>query len=93
MEYVNLLKKILNITVISILLFFSISFLDFLTQIPPFKEERIDLKLGVPFTFFNELYLRDGFNHSWNLLNLINDCAIVWFGVIISSLIKSSSKK
>ncbi len=86
-------KKVLKVTVISILLFFSVSFLDFLSQIPPFKEERSDLKLGMPFTFFHELYLRDGFNHSWNLLNLINDCAIVWFGVMISYVIRSSSKR
>lgn len=67
--------------------FFSILFIDFLTQIPPFKQERFDLRIGFPFTYFYELYPSGGFNHAWNLINLFLDSFIVWLIILTVFLI------
>jgi len=73
-----MVRKILIATFLSILFFFSISFVDFLFQVPPFKEERFDLRIGFPFNYFHESYPRGGFNHGWNLINLVLDSFIIW---------------
>ncbi len=78
-------KKLTVGTLLSILVFFSISFVQFLIQIPPIKEYRADLKIGFPFNYFYELYLKDGLNHAWNPANLLLDCFIVW--LIVNGII------
>lgn len=85
-------KKVLVVTIISILIFFSVSFIDFLSQIPPLKEERFDLRIGVPFNYYYELYPWGGFNHGWNLINLVYDCIIIWSIVMLFSSMKIFKK-
>ncbi|MCO4293922.1 hypothetical protein NF867_13740 [Solitalea sp. MAHUQ-68] len=73
-----MIKRVILGTVLSILIFFSVSFVDFLTQLPPIKAYRADLRIGKPFNYFYEFYPRGGFNHGWNIANLILDSLITW---------------
>lgn len=84
-------KKLASGTLLSILVFFSISFVQFLIQIPPIKEHRTGLKIGFPFSYFYELYLKDGFYHAWNPVNLLLDCFIVW--LIVNGIILIIKRK
>ncbi len=88
----QLIKNILNGIGLSILTFFSISFIQFLIQIPPLKEFRTDLKIGFPFNYYYELYLRGVFNHGWNPLNLLLDCFIIWLIITGLTLIIKRNK-
>jgi hypothetical protein len=91
MTIVNVYKRIAIGTILSILVFFSISFVDFLAQIPPIVKERTDLNIGFPFTYFQESYPRGCYNYGWLLKSLINDCLITW--ILITGIYLILTKK
>lgn len=77
-------------TILSVLLFFSISFITFLTNVNPFhhyaQEELYHLEIGFPFTFYSEFLLNGGIvpNSQWAPMELFYDCLITW--VIVTGL-------
>jgi hypothetical protein len=82
------MKKAVYLTALSILIFFSISFVSILIKIPPFNPDPItDLKIGLPYQFYHQFVLSDGIRHSWNGNNLIKNCLIVWLTTVGIGLI------
>jgi len=78
----KLSKSILYGTILSILVFFSTSFLTLLFQInSPLNRlsEHSDLKIGFPLTYYHEFWLDGPFpNSGWRLGNLFWDCLLTW---------------
>jgi len=76
----NNLRVIVKGTLLSILLFFSISFLTVLSQLL-FTSEPYSLEIGFPFEYYRQFLLRgsDFLNTEWNRTNLWLDCFITWF--------------
>jgi len=76
-----MVKKLIKGTLLSILIFFSVSFLTVLFQInSPLNrfEERYDLRIGFPFEYYYEFIIDSNFNYGWNVENLIIDCFLIW---------------
>lgn len=75
-------KKLIKGTLLSILIFFSISFLTVLFQInSPLNriKDNYELKIGFPFEYYHEFWVDCPIpNSEWNVNNLILDIGIVW---------------
>lgn len=80
-------KTILLGTALSILVFFSISFLSILAQINPLyyykSTETYNLDIGFPLKFYGQFWLRGSEipNSSWHPINLFYDCVLTWLVV------------
>ena len=78
----NLPLQIFKGTILSILVFFSVSFLPFLYKISPLTrgEDSYKLDVGFPLKYYGQFQLRgnDFLNSGWNVKNLILDCLIYW---------------
>jgi len=80
----NRIRKLTGITFLSILFFFSISFVTFLCQINPlhyYKEnENYKLEIGFPFKYYYQFFVNDNKipNSGWIGKNLIYDCLLTW---------------
>ena len=74
-------------TLLSILVFFSISFITFLDNIGPLhyygRNEAYHLEIGFPFTYYYEFFLSGGItpNSGWNINHLFYNCLISWIVV------------
>lgn len=80
-----MIKKILLATILSILIFLSISFITVLLQInsPIHRYEFFEHKIGFPFKYYHEFMLDSPIpNSGWDISNLILDCAITWIVVV-----------
>lgn len=81
------LKVFFSATVLSVLVFFSISFVTVLTHILPFhyyrSNESYKLEIGFPFTFYEQFWLNGSNlpNSGWTLNNLFYDCLLTWLVV------------
>lgn len=86
-------------TILSILVFFSISFLDFLYDLDTFNPNaernvfRFDF--GVPFTYYSEQFIYPNELPSTysNLLNLLMDCILSWLLVTVPYVIYKVRKR
>jgi len=82
--------KITNIiigTLLSVLIFFSVSFITVLLQInsPIHRYEFLEHKIGFPFVYYHEFMVDCPIpNSGWNFNNLILDCVITW--IIVTGL-------
>ncbi len=87
-------------TLLSILIFFSTSFLTVLFQInSPLnrREGYSELNIGFPFKYYHEFIVDCPTpNYGWDANNLINDCILIWVLTIsvmmINKTIKTSSE-
>ena len=72
-------------TILSVLIFFSISFITILGQISPLhyykKSEAYELKLGFPFTYYNQFWVSGNNypNSGWKGDYLLYDGFLTWF--------------
>lgn len=77
-----MLKNLVKATILSIMIFFSISFLTVLFQInSPFNrmDKYYELKIGFPFEYYYEFFVEYPIpNSGWNANNLILDCVLTW---------------
>jgi len=92
---VNLWINILKGTVLSILIFLSISFLFVLYRISPITiGETYSLEIGFPFTYYEQFQLKGNtfINSSWNLNHLFWDCIITWV-IVCGSYVLIKIKK
>jgi len=85
----TLLRYLVLGTLVSILLFFSVSFVDILLQLSSPLHRYHDLfhhRFGFPFVFYEE-FLGDGFIHAgWRGHNLLLDIGIYWsFGMLLTT--------
>jgi hypothetical protein len=77
----DLLNYIIKGTVLSVLIFFSISFLFVLYRISPITVgDTYSLEIGFPFSYYEQFQLRGNpfVNSGWNLKHLFLDCVITW---------------
>jgi hypothetical protein len=77
-------KKFIIGTFLSILVFFSVSFLTILTQLnsPLKRYERFEHKIGFPYSYYHEFMVDCPIpNSGWNIKHLIFDCLITWMFV------------
>jgi len=93
-----MMKELIKGTLLSVLIFFSISFITVLTQInSPFHriEGNYKLSIGFPFEYYYEFLVElPTPNSGWNVDNLIIDCLITWLITIgIRVLIKKIKTK
>jgi hypothetical protein len=88
-----MVKKIIIGTILSILVFFSISFSTILLQInSPLNriEKFYELRIGFPLEYYHEFMLDCPIpNSGWNVQNLLIDCGIIWVMTIGIILIKT----
>ena len=77
------LKDILIGTALSILVFFSISFIYVLTSIGANQTDPFSLEIGFPYSYYNGFLLgsNDYLNFGWVLKNLFIDCFLTWIVV------------
>lgn len=71
-------------TLLSVLIFFSVSFVTVLTQInsPIHRYDRFEHEIGFPFTYYHEFMVDCPIpNSGWIIHNLILDCGITWITV------------
>ncbi len=88
-----MLRRLFTATLLSILLFFSTSFLTVLQQIPPIAAESTSrLKIGFPFVFYEQFQVRgnDFLNYGWNPDHLLLDCSLTW---ILTTIIYITIKR
>jgi len=90
-------RKILIGTVLSILIFFSISFLTILFQInSPLNEipnDYYEMEIGFPLVYYREFMVDSpSRNTAWNTKNLILDTGIIWILTISAILFFTKSK-
>jgi len=81
----NTTKRIFNGTILSILIFLSISFITVLLQLNSLLNRQIDSTLNIGFSFvYYKQFLVDPpiLNSGWNGRNLILDFIFVWFIVV-----------
>ena len=77
----RILVPFLKGTILSILVFFSISFLFVLYRISPITiGDTYSLEIGFPFRYYNQFQLSGSteLNSGWNVTNLLWDCLITW---------------
>lgn len=92
---VNITSIILKGTVLSIMVFFSISFLFVLYQISPMTMgNTYNLEIGFPYRYYEQFQLRGNpfVNSGWNLKNLFWDCLITWVIVCFPYVILKKRK-
>ena len=86
-------------TVLSILVFFSISFLDLLYDLDTFspyaQRGAFRFDFGVPFTYYSEefIYLNELRSTKSNTLNLLMDCVITWLLIALPYIIYKVRKR
>ncbi len=90
-------KEILKGTLLSMLIFFSTSFLTVLFQInSPLNrmKENYELKIGFPFEYYHEFWVDSPIpNSGWNLNNLILNYGITWIITIgVMLIIKKNGR-
>lgn len=90
-----MIRKLIYGTVLSILIFFSVSFLTVLSQLnTPLSRvgKNYKLSIGFPFEYYDQFLVNYTCLHtSWNIKNLILNCAITW-GLTILALMISRKK-
>ena len=89
-------KKILKGTILSVLVFLSISFLFVLYRITPITiGDTYSLEIGFPFTYYKQFQLSGSpyLNSSWHGRSLILDCLITWVVVCGFYILFSNKKK
>lgn len=89
-------KKLIKGTVLSILIFFSISFLTVLFQInSPLNriEGHYELSIGFPFEYYHEFMVDCPVpNSEWNIKNLILNCGLTWGMTMLFMRINNKNK-
>lgn len=86
-------------TVLSILVFFSISFLDLLYDLDTFspyaQRNAFRFDFGLPFTYYSEqfIYLNELPSAKFNALNLLMDCTITWLLITLPYIIYKVRKR
>ncbi len=89
-------KQGLNIFIASVLVFCTVSFLSFLSQIPPFKHESAEdmdiLSVGFPWKFYGQFWIKHNNypNFGWEPFNFIYDYITVLITIILFNLLISS---
>ncbi|GGZ64822.1 hypothetical protein GCM10008088_27860 [Mesonia mobilis] len=76
-----MIKKFSTGLILSIIVFFSISFLTVLISILTPVNQTIGfkiLKIGFPFTYYEQTLIVNELNHSWNMNKLILNCILTW---------------
>lgn len=93
----NLWKLLFKGTLLSILIFFSISFMFVLYRISPITiGNTYDLDIGFPFTYYGQFQMSGSpfLNSGWALKNLFWDCLITWVVTVgIYTFIKRNANK
>jgi hypothetical protein len=80
----KLLRTIFTATLLSILVFLSVSFITVLTQINPLhyykKHEPYKLEIGFPFEYYHQFWVSGSTipNSGWTINNFFYDCLITW---------------
>jgi hypothetical protein len=72
---------IIKITILSILIFFSISYLYVLYRISPITiGNTYNLEIGFPFTYYEQFQVSGSpfLNSGWHIKNLMTDCTLTW---------------
>ena len=91
----NLLLNLTKGTLLSMLVFFSISFMYVLYRITPVTiGDTYSMQIGFPFKYYEQFQVSgsDFLNSGWMINNLILDCVITWVAVCgIYLLIKVKS--
>jgi hypothetical protein len=100
MQWNVIISDLLKSTILSVLIFFTISFLSIFPYLIPFRESSATwgLEIGWPYKFYNEYHIGDNsFLGGWTLKTLITDCAIIWVvtyvGYFLFKRISAKSKK
>lgn len=87
-----MLRTLVKGILLSILIFFSISFLTVLFQLySPLNriEGRYELRIGFPLEYYYELMLDcQSPNYGWNGKNLLFDCGLIWVITMIILMIR-----
>jgi len=84
----RLFKNVIQGTLLSVLIFLSVSFVTVLTQINPvhyYKNgEPYRLDIGFPFRFYQQFWLRGSEipNSGWFIGNLFYDCILTWMVIV-----------
>lgn len=97
MNNIKIIKTLFVGTLLSILVFFSISFITVLIQINPLHYykigERYKLNIGFPFKYYEQFWVRgsDIPNSGWIIENLFYNCVITW--IIVTAIFYVSVKK
>ncbi|OJJ17004.1 hypothetical protein BKI52_30265 [marine bacterium AO1-C] len=89
-SWINILKG----TILSVLVFFSVSFLFVLYRISPITSgDTYHLEIGFPFIYYKQFQLQGNpfLNSSWHVTYLLIDCLITW--VIVCGLYLLAKKK
>jgi len=76
-----MIKKLITGTILSILIFFSISFLTVLFQInsPLHRQTNDHLDIGFPLTYYSQFMVDEPIpNSEWKVNNLLLDIFITW---------------
>ncbi len=82
MDLMTIIKNGFTGTILSILTFFSISFLTIIPQLIPFAGNYEMLgDIGFPLVYYNQFLASDSILGGWDLTNLLLDCAITWVAV------------
>jgi hypothetical protein len=84
------MKRIILIFLSSVLVFLSISFLSFLSQVSPFQNEQTSkLEIGFPKIFYGQFLVRESnfLNFGWSLKNLLIDFSICVIFVLFVNLV------
>ena len=94
----KLIWTIFTGTFLSILVFLSVSFITFLTQINPLhyykSSETYKLDIGFPFIYYQQFWLSGSSipNSGWTINNLFYDCLITWVVVTGIYFLKQRTK-
>lgn len=81
----NLAKRLFKGTLLSILIFFSVSFITVLLQLnsPIHRQPDFTLAIGFPFVYYNQFLVAPPIpNSAWEGTNLMLDCALTWIIVV-----------
>ncbi|MBL7954777.1 MAG: hypothetical protein JNJ91_07035 [Flavobacteriales bacterium] len=78
-----MVRRLVIGTLLSILVFFAVSFLSILGQIAgPLNGHtpRVRLEVGWPFTFYQEFWVNgsESMNCGWHMRNLLFGCVLTW---------------
>lgn len=89
-----MIKKIFIGLTLSILIFFSISFISVLASILIPINQTVGytiLKIGLPWTYYEQFMVGNQLHHGWKLDKLILDCVLTW--LIVNGLYYWKNKK
>jgi len=84
----KLIRNLISGTLLSILIFFSVSFVSVLAQINPIHNykngEPYRFDIGFPFRFYQQFWLRGNNipNSGWFTDNLFYDCVLTWLVIV-----------